>query len=88
MEIISGTEVVFKRTTKKEVGDRPDYTGMTSKAVIATVGMGQEGYWASLYLILEPYETALFVVEKGFTQEDEWVPENKIFFLEDRKSVV
>ena len=83
MEITSGTEVVFKRTIKKEAGDRPDYTGMTSKAVIATVGMGQEGYWASLYITLGPYESTIFAVEKGFTQEDEWVPEGKVFFLDE-----
>jgi hypothetical protein len=83
MIFVSGTEIIRASKVSTEPGDRPDYSGMISKVVVASAGLGQEGYWATTMLTINPGEEMWFTVERGFSLEEEYVPKNKVFYLDE-----
>jgi len=77
------SRIVVYKEVPTELGDRVDYTSMISKVVMATSGLGQQGYWATTTLTIDAGQGIWFTVEKGFDPNYEYIPEGKGFYLDE-----
>ncbi len=62
----------------------PDYTLKMSKVALASIfSETQEEYWVATSLNVEPNQALLFTIEKGFSEQYEYVPQGKVFLLDE-----